>query len=108
MAGKSAEQAARHLLPWMNRRGGSARDVQSAVSAVEQAGGPRRFWTALLAGERRNGGVAIEQLETPVRLALEIAANEEVERLALDGELALLEREWRESDELADIADNLP
>jgi hypothetical protein len=42
-----------------------------------------------------------------LRLAVEIAANEEVERRALEGEMALIEREWQEAEELAGISDNL-
>jgi hypothetical protein len=36
-----------------------------------------------------------------------MSANEETERRALDGEMSLLEREWREAEELAAIADGL-
>ncbi len=42
-----------------------------------------------------------------LQLALEMAANEETERRALEGELRLLEREWREAEELASISDDL-
>ena len=41
------------------------------------------------------------------RLALEMAANEDVERRALTGELAQLEEAWREAEEIAAIADHL-
>ncbi len=43
----------------------------------------------------------------PTRLALEMALHEEQERRALEGELAQLERAWREAEEIAAIADNL-
>jgi hypothetical protein len=36
-----------------------------------------------------------------------MAVNEENERRALEGELALLELEWKEAEEIAGIADNL-
>jgi hypothetical protein len=42
-----------------------------------------------------------------VQLALEIAVNEETERLALAGDLQELEREWREAEALAAPADQL-
>lgn len=42
-----------------------------------------------------------------MRLALEMAANEESERRALEGELASLEAAWREAEEIAAIADDL-
>lgn len=41
------------------------------------------------------------------RLALEMAANEDAERHALEGELADLEDAWREAEEIAAIADHL-
>ena len=40
-------------------------------------------------------------------LALEMAANEDTERRAMEGELADLERAWREAEEIAAIADTL-
>ncbi len=41
-------------------------------------------------------------------LALEMALNEEAERRAMAGELAVLEAAWREAEEIAAIADALP
>lgn len=41
------------------------------------------------------------------RLALEMWMNEDIERIWLEGELRLLEREWREAERLARIADDL-
>jgi hypothetical protein len=41
------------------------------------------------------------------RLALEMAANEDAERRALEGELATLRAAWREAEEIAAIADHL-
>ena len=42
-----------------------------------------------------------------MRLALEMAAHEETERRAMEGELAELERAWRTAEEIAGIADDL-
>jgi hypothetical protein len=42
-----------------------------------------------------------------IRLALEIAAHEDTERRAMEGELKLLERQWREAEATAAIADRL-
>ncbi len=42
-----------------------------------------------------------------VRLALEMVAHEETERRALEGELELLERQWRRAEAVAAIADQL-
>lgn len=41
------------------------------------------------------------------RLALEMAAHEESERRAMEGELAILETAWREAEEIAAVADRL-
>ena len=41
------------------------------------------------------------------RLALEMAANEDVERRAMAGELAELREAWREAEEIAQIADDM-
>jgi len=46
-------------------------------------------------------------LAAAARLALEMAAHEEQERRAMEGELAELERAWREAEEIAAIADDL-
>lgn len=50
---------------------------------------------------------SIFRLPAPIRAALEMAANEEAERRAMEGELAALEESWREAEEIASIADNL-
>ena len=50
---------------------------------------------------------SIASLPEPVRAALEMAANEEAERRAMEGELAALTESWREAEEIASIADNL-
>jgi hypothetical protein len=65
----------------------------------------RTFWG--------QGGIGSEPsaalLDVPLvdRLALEMAAHEESERRALEGELGELEEAWREADEIATIADAL-
>ena len=65
----------------------------------------RSFWG--------HGGLG-SQSETPLyrlpaedRLALEMAANEDVERRALAGELGELKEAWKEAEEIAAIADDL-
>jgi hypothetical protein len=41
------------------------------------------------------------------RLALEMASNEDIERRALEGELAALAAAWKEAEEIAEISDEL-
>ena len=49
----------------------------------------------------------LREIIPEIRLALEIAAHEETERRAMEGELKLLERQWRAAEEIAEIADRL-
>ncbi len=58
---------------------------------------------------RSYAGPYLKPAEMPPgqRLALELWMNEDIERYWLEGELKLLEREWREADRLAAIADGL-
>ncbi len=49
----------------------------------------------------------LSQMEPEHRLAVEMWFSEDIERRWLEGELRLLEREWREAEKLAKIADDL-
>lgn len=65
----------------------------------------RSFWgRGAIGSEPRT---ALPKLPMVDRLALEMAANEDSERRAMDGALAELEAAWREAEEIAAIADNL-
>jgi hypothetical protein len=119
LVGEAAIRAAGALLPRINRGGGSQAQVQRAVSLLEQAPSAlhlyaseaaamesRRDWTKHpLRGMRR--GMPLAHMPAPARLALEMAAHEESERRALDGELHVLEAAWREAEEIAHIADDM-
>ncbi|MEO8450083.1 MAG: hypothetical protein ABI647_09850 [Gemmatimonadota bacterium] len=65
----------------------------------------RSFWGR--GGIGAEPSTALPRLPLADRLALEMAANEDAERRALEGELAMLEAAWREAEEIAGIADNL-
>lgn len=109
LTGREAEQALAILLPHLNPLGARARHIRTAVGAIEQSRGPDRYF-AVAEGYARSNGIAensVGFLPLPVRLALEIAANEESERRAMQGELDLLERAWRDAEEIAALADNL-
>jgi hypothetical protein len=54
-----------------------------------------------------NGGVPFSALPRAITLALEMSAHEDIERRAMEGELAMLEATWREAEEIASIADDL-
>jgi hypothetical protein len=110
--GPDALRAAGKLLPAINAKGANKDGVSSAVRVIEETPDPDRLFaqiSARSAGLRRGaiGGQIIEDLPLHVRLALEMAAHEEDERRALEGELALLEAAWREAEEIAGIADSM-
>jgi len=109
--GERAQQVAGRLLPRINARGGKPEVVRDAVGRIEEAGHPEEFLRQM-SGWRRDGYAAdpsgmIAKLPAPTKLALEMALHEESERRALAGELWRLERQWKEAEEIAAIADGL-
>jgi hypothetical protein len=116
LIGDDAIRAAGALLPYFNRGGGSARDVASAVDYLEESSDPGvLFRRAAKAIEARNSGRvmwtnnrnSLRSLPTAGRLALEMAAHEDTERRALEGELHILEEAWKDAEEIAAISDDL-
>jgi hypothetical protein len=115
LSGDDALRAAGQLLPKLNAAGARAAQVQNAVKLIEDVGGPVDLFA--IQAERGKPGprsrrspardLVIRELPMEVRLALEMAAHEETERRALDGELALLEEAWRDAEEVAAIADDM-
>lgn len=116
--GPEAAWAAGHLLPALNRYGGTRRQVSRAVDLLQDAGDPVRCF-ATIASTAESGAFIdtgwaklrspthIAEMSYPVRLALEMAAHEDSERQALQGELATLEAAWRRAEEIAAISDSL-
>ena len=104
--GDKALRVAGVLLPVMNRYGGSKRQVESAVRVLDEVGDPRAVFNATFS---RPGYFKkpVHKVDYEVRLALEMAAHEESERRALEGELAQLEAAWRHAEEIAEISDNM-
>jgi hypothetical protein len=115
LEGGPAIRAAGRMLPKINAFGGSNSQVKDAVTLIEEARGPDRFFAAASAqpGDQKAGfffpvdATRIIKFDATVRLALEMAAHEETERRAFEGELAFLEEAWREAEEVAAIADRL-
>ena len=115
--GDDAHRALDAILPWVNAIGGGRQTVQSAVAEIESERHPSRFLRELPRRMRLPNpgnaespgepGFSLGGMRKPTRLALEMALHEEQERRALEGELWLLERAWREAEEIAAIADNL-
>jgi hypothetical protein len=78
-----------------------------AVQLLERTGTPSRAFGEAARHVQLAGDAKIRALPDSFRLALEMAAHEETERRAMEGELAQLEAAWRQAEEIAAIADNL-
>jgi hypothetical protein len=107
LEGESALRAMGKLLPQLNRFGGSRERVSEAVTLIERETDPLRFIDFAARQAANRGRPKISALPEVTRLALEMAAHEDSERRALEGELALLEQAWKEAEEVAAIADNM-
>lgn len=117
-SGQRAMHVATVLLASTNRRGASGRLVQNAVTQIESFGTSARYlgaasdrngWRGLrpvsvLSAYRRLGPLNLDDTE---RLALEMAVHEDVERRAVEGELAELRQAWVEAEEIASIVDGM-
>jgi hypothetical protein len=108
LTGEQARSALGAIMAHTNSAAGSKSQVQTAVKILEDAGAADSYIT-LVAGSplARDAQHSLARLGAPQRLALEMAAHEESERRALEGELALLEQAWKDAEEIAAISDNL-
>jgi hypothetical protein len=121
--GREAERIASIVIPKVNRFGGDKTAVANAVNEIEATGGAEQYLSRLahiggtltLPSQPSRRRWAQKQFDSgglfrmpgPHRLALEMALHEEAERRAVEGELADLERAWRDAEEIAGIADSL-
>lgn len=101
------------LLPWLNAAGTDKEGVEGAVRQIERFGTGAEFFESAVPrlheriGALREGDGWVSRARPEVRLALEMAAHEDLELQSLRGELATLERAWREAEEIGSIADSL-
>ena len=106
LTGEMAIRGAGMILPAVNWGGATKNEIASATTLVEGAQSVTDLFTTVV--QRRPPGTArLDGFDAPLRLALEMAAHEDSERRALEGELSLLEAAWKEAEEIAAIADNL-
>ena len=125
--GREAERIASIVIPKVNRFGANKQGIADAVQEIERAGSAEAYLDQLSrishaytrsaenygSLRRRRGwdndsfSHGLFGLPTEHRLALEMVLHEEAERRALQGELAELERAWREAEEVAAISDNM-
>ena len=122
LSGDEAQRAVSQILPHVNATSGRARTVQHAVGLLEDCGSTERIFD-IAARYRSKGVLSLERgfvlfhgrkiagtiaaLPASIRIALEMAAHEESERRALEGELAELHEAWRDAEEIAQISDDL-
>lgn len=104
-----AEPLLARILPVIAGTAGSTKEVSAATALLES---DASIYGITAARNRESGSYVMPTqglaMATPaVRLALEMVANEETERRVLEGELALLERQWKDADRLAKISDSL-
>jgi len=105
LTGDTARRAASQLLPALNRFGATRVQVSDAVKLLERVDTPIDLFSQTARSSRMSRRIA--ELPATARIALEMAAHEESERRAMEGELHELERAWRDAEEIAGIADNL-
>jgi hypothetical protein len=108
--GEEARKVAGVVVSRINRAGAGKAHVQNAVRLLDELGTPEEVLRAASrerARRTKDGLGRVALISAPTRLAVEMALHEEQERRALEGELWLLERRWREAEEIAGIADDL-
>ncbi len=123
--GVDARRLAAKIVPTFSPDGGRKEDVLRAVRKIEEQRDAESYlrWLArnprvareysrrkdVITGVRIPPGTRYETswLGHGTPLAVEMAVNEENERHALEGELALLEEAWKDAEEIAAIADKL-
>ena len=106
-AGADALPMLGRVLTYLNDTGGSTAQVSAAVAKIEYFGGADGLLGAMAQLGTRKKQPLHEALGYEQRLALEMVAHDERERVAMEGELTVLEAAWREAEEVAAIADDL-
>lgn len=108
-SGAEALRTAQIVSPAVNVGGASDAKVQDALRALEAAATPDEYFKKVLRYGQGRGWkyTGLKEYPEEMRLAFEMASHEDSERRALDGELDRLERDWKEAEEIAAIADNL-
>jgi hypothetical protein len=105
--GPPALEAARKLLAGVNRFGGSAAEVRDATEHLGLANDGNEYISLIAGRQEAFRAMGITALPRTIRLALEMAAHDEAERRAMEGELQELAEAWRRAEEIAAIADNM-
>lgn len=112
--GEDAIRVAGQLLPVLNAKGASSKQVKEAVVLATEHPDPSttferavRLAVTKPSWKEYGQGAILSRISPELLLALEMVSHEESERRALEGELYLLEDAWREAEEIAGISDNM-
>jgi hypothetical protein len=110
LKGASARALLGRAMVAVNEKGATQSKLDEANRMLVDAGGAERLLLRTAFSKHGLGKKAgdTRALVGPASLAFEMALNEESERHALEGELATLAAAWKEAEEIAAIADNLP
>lgn len=104
LEGVAAQHVLRRSLAYRNYSGGREKDITAATAAIDHAGSTEAFTRQLAERRTKLRDLSVRKRYTH-GLALEIAMNDELERMLLEMELVDLERRWREEEEIASIID---
>ena len=107
LTGMEALRVAGLVLARVNARGASARELRAAADQLEWYEDPAGAFATAASSGGHEDGVLLSSLFDRERLTLEMAAHDESERRAMDGELAALEAAWRTAEEIATFVDNV-
>jgi hypothetical protein len=99
LEGERAAEAVDRAIAGANRRGATRATIDAAVALAAETRDPQ----SLLPSDFRS----LEGLPPTRRLALELMLHEADERRWMEGELADLERRWRDAEQLAGIVSRL-
>ena len=105
--GTVATHGLRGALTAANFFGGRRSEVSEATRLLASGGDPARFIGRVAAAAEANNAKHMGYLPPEVRLALEMALQEDAERALLEGELQELQKEWELAEEVARIADDM-
>lgn len=106
LRGPDVRRVMGHVIPALSPFGGDQNQVKGAIGMIDSAGSAEYYINDALERANRACGF-LTQLPVEGRLALEMSLQEDGERRALNGELAALERAWRDAEQIAAIADTL-
>lgn len=106
LRGADARRVLGHVIPALTPFGGRREQVTGAIDIIDRAGNAEECIGDTLKVATRQAGFFTD-LPVEMRLALEMSLQEDGERRALDGELAVLEAAWREAEQIASISDSL-